>query len=223
MKQKLVLASILFPMMLLAQTNDAQLWENIYIETDITQKFYAHFNHEGRITNNISQFNYGYGDIGLSYKLFKKDHLSLDYVFVIKNYENGKVSYRHQYYAANTFKKKINPFTLYWRIMYQVEYDDVNSTENGKNGDYYIRNKLTIKWKTPGRYIPYIASELYYNADNDRKFGQQFDRLRTYAGCFYELNKIDMLEAYYLLEKHFQVNDPATNWVIGLGYDHLFY
>ena len=63
-----------------AQLNDAQLWENIYLEKNITKRWLVRMNHEGRISDNITNPNFYYFDIGVNYDYSKHFHFSLAYV-----------------------------------------------------------------------------------------------------------------------------------------------
>jgi hypothetical protein len=208
----------------IAQVNDAALWENIYLEKNIRPKLLIHLNHEGRITNNITQFHFAYADLGITYKFNKSFHVSLDYVIIEKKLINKNqmevLSTGHQFYVALTYKKKIKPFVFSFREILQAQYQDVYSSDKGKVPGTYARSKITVKYDL-NRFTPYIAGEIYYKLYNPRIY--QANRYRCFAGIFYQLNKINELELYYLFEKHFNENNPKTNYVIGVGFSHFFY
>ena len=209
--------------------NDAQLWENIYLEKNIfSKKYIAHINHEGRITENNSQFHYAYLDAGLTYKFKKYLRFSADYVFLYKktfdiNNTDFRNSLRHQVYLDFVVRKKIHKkFIFSDRNMFQWEWDDIYSTPSGNVSQFYYRNKLTVKYDR-GTLNPYIATEQYYSMVFYDKYGHQFDRSRYYLGVFYEMDAVNEFEAYYMLERHFNVDFPQNNWVIGIGFSHSFY
>src|SRR5438093_218498 len=89
-----------------AQNNDAQLWENIILEKNISQKLSARIVQQGRITENISKPSYNYFDCGFNYKINKHVHATIAYVWVEKRQQTDFWSTRHQAYAALTFRKK---------------------------------------------------------------------------------------------------------------------
>jgi hypothetical protein len=208
-----------------AQKNDAAVWENIYLQKRVTSKFLIHLNHEGRITQNITQFHYGYADMGLTYKPNKNFHASLDYVFIEK-IPNGKVlSIRHQFYLALTAKKKFKPFVFYYRQIIQSQVQDIYSSDYGRIPDNCLRSKITVKCEL-NRFTPYVASELYIRMNEPYAF--EADRYRCFAGVFYELTKLNTIEFYYLVERFFKETkpdaiNPVTNYVIGIGFAHTFY
>jgi hypothetical protein len=204
------------------QVEDAQLWENISVSVKLTRLTTFHFNHEGRIANNISLFHYAYGDFGITRMLNKHFKVEGDYVLVWKQTEDH-VSWRHQFYTALIFKQKLTPFELELRGMYQQQYQDIYSSDLGRYPSDYLRGKFTLSYKFNTypfyRFEPYFATETYYHLDNNDKYGSQFDRMRYFVGCFYSFNKKNTLELYYLFEKNFNTNDAAMNYVIGIGYE----
>src|SRR5437764_15138307 len=102
-----------------AQYNDAQLWENIYLSKKISRMFSVTFNEEGRIRNNVSDFNYLYGDFGLLAKLSKRFRASVDYEPLFT--QSAKRDHvKHQYYAFLKYKvKPVKRFEAEVREMYQ--------------------------------------------------------------------------------------------------------
>ncbi len=206
-----------------AQINDAQLWENINVEKNITSKLAARLNQEGRITENLSRPSFNYFDLGVNYKITKHIHATLAYVWVEKRQLDDSWSTRHQAYAAFSFRKKLKGFLLSDRQMFLWQVKDIFSSAYGHIADYYLRNKVTIRWDKTFRFQPYVASELYYRTYGPNDNWQfHFNRVRYFAGVFYHPNLINEFEAYYLIEHHFNINNPPTNWVIGLGYTHTF-
>jgi hypothetical protein len=202
--------------------NDAQFWQNIYIEKDLTQKFNFHVNEEGRITENMTLPSYIYADLGLTYKFKKYLRFTLAYVPIAKRLQTDFVSYNHQFYFDFVIKIKYHHFIFYERQMFQSQYGDINKSAIWNIPSYYLRNKITIKYKHR-RYIPYVAAELYYHDNYNQYNGMQSDRMRYYAGCFYELNKLNQIELYYLIEPHYNIPASFTNYIIGVGYAHNLY
>ncbi|MGZ4034895.1 MAG: DUF2490 domain-containing protein [Bacteroidia bacterium] len=226
----LTLLAVCFVRTFAQNNNDAALWENIYLEKNLTPRIILHFNHEGRITENITQFHYGYGDLGITYKFGKSFHATIDYVYVGKYLDKSGFSNRHQFYIAGTYKKKITKSLVFsFREMFQEQVQDIYSSEIGRLPVYFSRSKATFKYKL-NRFTPYIASELYVKLLEPARtghlsapYGPHANRVRYFAGIFYELNRVNEVELYYLIEKHFNEYNPQTNYVIGVGFAHTFY
>jgi hypothetical protein len=214
---------ICFRHCVIAQINDAQLWENITVEKNITQKISTRIVQQARFTENVSLPSFNYFDIGINYKINKHIHATLAYVWVEKRQLTDFWSTRHQAYACITFRKKINKFLLSDRQMFLWQVKDYYTSDFGYVPDYYLRNKFTIRYDKYFKVAPYLAEEIYYRTYGpDDPYQFHFNRLRCFAGIFYRPNLINEFEAYYLIEHHFNIADPVTNWIIGLGYTHTF-
>ncbi|MBI3502732.1 MAG: DUF2490 domain-containing protein [Bacteroidetes bacterium] len=223
MKNYLLILFLLVSGICFSQFDDAQLWENIYLEKNITQRWVIHMNEEGRITENITRPSYIYTDWGITYKACKHLHFTLAYVPIAKKQIDDYVSFRHQFYFDFTLKKKIHRFTFYDRQMFQNQYNDILRSPNWNIPSYYLRNKVTIKYNTKKDFIPYVAEEIYFQWNNSQPNGKETDRMRYYAGVFYEKDLINEFELYYLVEPHYHISQPFTNWIIGIGYARKLY
>ena len=217
----------------IAQYNDAQLWENIYIEKNITKRWIARVNEEGRITNNITNPSFYYFDIGVNYKMSK--HFHFEFAYVIGQKENNAFNEawttRHQAYIAVTLREKFGDFSINDRNMVQWQVQDIYTTATGKFPQYMLRNKFTIKYDKSFKWQPYISDEIYYQVNQlpGENMQYHFNRNRTFLGLYYNVNLINQWEAYYLIENNFNQNPESKNpsqqninWIIGLGYSHTF-
>jgi hypothetical protein len=204
-----------------AQTKDAELWENLYLEKQLSHNYNIHFNHEGRMTNNISKFNYAYGDFGFTGKLIKNLKYSVDYVLVFKQTQK-RASTRHQWYVDLSYKIKMKPLELNLRSMFQQQVQDIRSSDDGSIPEDYFRNKATLKYQFGVypwyKFEPYMACEVYDFLDSNTKYQPGVNRIRYFMGVFYNVNKKNAIELYYLIENNFNINNPPINYVIGLGY-----
>lgn len=220
-----VLCVIVFDQNVSGQYNDAQIWENVSVDKNLFRKWNLHFNHEGRIVDNASRFVYGYADLGLSYKFKKSLKFSADYVIVFKNTDK-RSSVRHQWYLDYTYKHKLGQLEMAWRNMFQQQVQDIYSSDFGAIPDNYLRNKFTFTYNFKKGFLynvkPYLATEFYYRVSNHDKDGYGFKRNRYYVGAFYTINKNAEVELYYLVEKNYNIIDPPTNYIAGIGFSKSF-
>lgn len=205
------------------QYNDAQLWENIYVERNLTHKLNWHINEEGKLTENFTIPSYIYTDLGLTYKFRKYLHFTIAYVPIMNRLPTDFVSYEHQLYFDGVLRIKYRHFVFYDREMLQEQFNNVFTSPVWNIPFYYLRSKLTVKYKLGLRYVPYLAAELYYHINNNQYNGLQADHVRCFAGCFYRLNTVNELELYYMIEPYFNVPWSQTFFVVGLGFAHDLY
>lgn len=202
------------------QRNDANLWASVSLKKLASQKVLIHFKQAARVSQNITQLNYSFSDIGMTYIFNKNINTSLDYRFINKLNSIQDLSLRHRLYWTLTLKKKIKPFVLVYRHRIQYQVEDVNSSETGNIHKYYTRSKITIKYDL-NKFTPYIAAELQSKIVNWEQLTTK--KLRLFAGFGYKINNTDEINLYYLIDKRFNQIDPVTNYVIGVAYTHTFY
>jgi hypothetical protein len=220
--------------------NDAQVWFNLYLEKKITKKFCIHLNQQDRWTNNVSQFNFAYSDIGITYKITKDIKILADYVFTQKrvNIQDANMDHYygtiHQYYIAMTFKKDIRRWRFMYRNMFQFQYNNPYTSYYGLIPYYYDRNKFIVKYELNKRFTYYVAEELYIPLNNPQI--KSIDRTRTFIGMFYNIFKHQQLELYFMYQDRLQNTTwfkERTNYntysyilekdfVYGIGYSFSF-
>lgn len=189
-------------------TNDAQVWFNLYIEKKINKHFSAHLNQQDRWTNNVSQFNFAYADIGLTFKLNKNIKFMADYVFTQKRANIKSSDYPvsfgtvHQYYVAAIAKKEIARWRFMYRLMYQFQFNNPYTSYNGLAAFHYLRNKFIIKYELNKRFTFYAAEELYIPLNSPQVTG--LDRNRTFVGMFLTTFKKQQLELYFMHQNRIQ-------------------
>ncbi len=203
--------------------NDAQLWENIYVEKNLTLKWNWHINEEGKLTENMTLPSYIYTDLGLTYKYKKYLHFTVAYVPIADRLMTGFVSYEHQFYFDYVLKVKYRHFIFYSREMIQTQYNNIYTSATWNVPYNYLRSKVTVKYRLGLRYVPYVATEFYYHINANQYDGVQFDHARYFAGCFYRMDAVNELELYYMIEPYFNIPAANTNFVIGLGFAHNLY
>ena len=116
--------------------------------------------------------------------------------------------------------------------MFQWQVQDILSSPTGRYAQYYARDKFSITFEKFFKLQPYIAEETYCFLNEPYVYWRyRFNRIRYFAGLYYNVNLANQWEIYYLIENNFNqtkfnsnytVENPQNNWVIGLGYSHTF-
>ena len=97
-------------------------------------------------------------------------------------------------------------------MRYQVLYRG-----QGRNPIKYLRNKLAVSYNFSKLVDPFIASELYFRIRNKPN---EFQKYRLDVGLDWRLGKKCNLSTFYRLQKEINVNNPALEHVIGIGYSY---
>ncbi len=201
--------------------DDAQLWLNLNLEKKLNDNFDVHFSHSSRISNNISEYRLGYGDIGVSYARNKNIKVMLDYVLRQRRNPDGSYSTRHRAYFAVILKKEISQFTFSYRYRFQGELRDVLTSEDGMIPRYYDRHKLSIKYELNKRYSVYVSEELYYPWYQAKNKG--FDRSRSAIGLICKLSKRKSIEGNFTYRHELNAfNRTNRDFIYSLTYSYEF-
>jgi hypothetical protein len=209
-------ACLLLDSQLFAQQNDAGLWTSVNFETKIVKKLTFNLSEEFRFNENITELGAYFTDIGLDYKINKHFQVSANYRFIQRRRTDDYYSFRHRYYAALKYSKKLKPFELTYRLQFLDQYEDIGRASDGGIPICYLRNKLSVKWDTKKPVTPYVSIEVFSPLNYPRQV--VFDNIRTQAGIEYTFTKHQKIEVYYLINKEINVSNPETNFVLGLGY-----
>ena len=213
--------------------NDAQVWLKLSVQKKLSDRFSVELKNQDRFANNVSEFTRMKADLGFIFKLNQHIRLRADYVFIEKRKLSGAYSPRHRYYFAITAKKDIMRWRFSYRNLFQSQYIEPFTSEDGYIPYYYDRNKITVQYEYNKYLSFYVAEELYLPLNNPQVKG--FDRSRTFVGLLYKLGKRQQLEAFFLYQAELQ-NDRdwfnqrntypdytlARDFVYGLGYSYSF-
>ncbi len=199
-----------------SQVQDANLWMNVSVEKKIIQSLSISLNQEFRMNENITELGTFFTEIGATYKINKYFRISANYRFINKRRLDDSYSKRHRYFFDLTIRKKFSPVILSFRTRFQSQYTDVFSSEDGKIPACYSRNKLTIKYDDGNNLKPYFYAELF--SPLKHPFDVFIDNARFSAGLEYEINRMNTIDVFYIFQKEYNVNNPETDHVIGLGY-----
>jgi len=208
------------PTLVMAQYNDAGLWLGATVEKKLSPDNTLMVSGECRMNENISQVGSAFADIGFAHKLSKYFSVSLNYRFIERRQPGYSYSTRHRLYVDVSGKYKWDKFSFSIRERIQAQVRDYNSSETGRFPEWYLRSKISIKYSLKKKIIPMIAVEIFYQLNNPK--GNEIDGIRYYAGFDYEFNKRHTLEPYYLIQSEKNVNNPETDFVIGLAYIYSF-
>ncbi len=203
-----------------AQVNDAGLWASVSVEKKITKKISATLSEEFRFNENITELGTAFTEAGVDYKVIKNLTAGVAYRFIQKRKVDDFYSLRHRAIFALTYKIKIKKFELTIKERFQMQYADVNTSEDGKISEQYLRSKLTLRYNSQKKYTPFISAELFYQLNNPA--GNEFDNVRYAAGFDYKINKFHSVDLFYLINREFNVNNPWTEYITGMAYNYTF-
>jgi hypothetical protein len=202
-----------------AQTEDFQLWSGINLDISITKKISFKIEEEIRLKNNVTEVDMYFTDAGISYDFWKNFTLAGNYRYTRKNEPEGIYSNMHKYYIDLEYDNNIGRFEYSFRTRYQSRYKNIKSSELGFRPEKHSRNKISLAYdiyRSPLK--PEIWCEIYYQLNNP--YGNGLDKIRVAPGLNYSINRANRIKIYYMIEKELSVKNPATNYILGIGYSY---
>jgi len=199
-----------------AQVNDAQLWLSVNLEKKLTSDFTIGFSEEIRLNENMTEVGTVYSDLGLSYRFLKRFKAGATYRFTLKRRLDDTYKKYHSWYAECTYKEKIKPVSMLLRLRYQSRYDEPYTSENAAISENHFRTKVTLKYDLDKKFAPYVFGEAFFGTGVPAY--RSFDQLRLCAGIEYSFNRMHMIDLHYLFRREYNVNNPETDYVVGVAY-----
>lgn len=191
----------------LRSQNDFGLWTNLAVEKEITKKFEIQVEGEGRFNQNVTRLNSLLSELSVKYKFNKYYALGASYRFTYYT----KNAFGNRFTLSNQVKYKIEDFTLNYRLNLQSDLSDVDPVE------YKIRNRIGVDYKINKHWELGLTGELFYSFYYNRNM---FDRYRFAFGVDHKLNKHHKIGASLMFQQEFNVADPQSDVVLGLGYKY---
>ncbi|MEO8087070.1 MAG: DUF2490 domain-containing protein [Bacteroidota bacterium] len=204
-----------------AQQNDFGIWSSVAVSHKFTQKLSATLEEQFRFNQNAGSIAQYFTDAGVEYSLSKRFKVGVCYRF-INSAQETYYSKRHRFYCDLSYKTKLSKVLLILRSRLQAQQQDIYSSDIGSISAWYSRNKITAKFDLDKKYTPYLATELFYMISTPDKGGGIIDKMRYTAGVSYEFNRVHAIDLYYILQQDRNVNDPVTDYVVGIGYIFTF-
>jgi len=216
----LFLFGMLYSLLIFPQVNDAALWLSINAEKKINPLLSVNLSQEFRINENITELGTFFTDAGITYKINKYIRFSANYRFTNKRRFDDSYSKRHRYYFDITVREKTKSFVFQFRTRFQSQYADIYSSADGKIPSYYSRNKFTTKIDLDKKITPYISVELFSPLNKHKIF--KIDNARYCGGFEYEINRMHSFDLFYMLQREYNVNNPQTDYILGIEYNIVF-
>ena len=203
------------------QKEDFAFWPGMKVSKNITKRWTTDLFVQARFSDNATFASNIFFDAGLKYKLSNHFRLGVDYVFVSQRSHKNPQSIGHQVYAEISYKTQYRKFKFNYKLIYQVQYQDVYSSEKGRIPGNYFRNKFQFDYNMSKLLDPFVYFEprilimpngfLLYN------------RFRVGGGFHIKLNYHNQLDVYFLFQNNFNEGIPNKTYILGMNYNIMFF
>ncbi len=202
-----------------AQVNDAGLWLSLDVEKQFTQAFSVQYGHSSRFNENITELGSFINELGVSYKLDKKQQITFTYRFAEKKQLNNMCKPQQRFSVDYRYKMKLSDIRVLFRMraQHQAYYMFIPDSEDQVRTS--IRPKVTLKYPI-SKFSAYVSAEgfvpVFYN---DYK---PLDKFRLSLGVEYEFNIHHSVQLKYLVQREFFTKNAVTDYIVGVGYEFKF-
>jgi len=214
---------------LLSQTYDFGLWTTLGMEKNLG-RLKIGTETEIRLKQNTAQLDRWSVRLDAAYSLLKRIDAGAGYQILYFNdskYSDFQIRHRTYFFLQGKYKSGNFTFSLRERFQRTTKDDTDRIKESGKIDTYNInpdlswRNRLKLTYDIPFFPVnPSISFESFYQFNNPD--GNRFDKLRFTLSFNYKLKKNHEFEAYGLLDKEININDPVQLYVAGVAYVYSF-
>jgi hypothetical protein len=204
---------------LVAQEKDAGLWTGIGLSYEVNKKLELSVSPEIRMEENISRTGSVFCDFGAEYKLGKGFFATATYRGGAKN----RIDYfqtRQRLQLGLGYKWKYEDFSISYALRYQ------GSIQGGLSGDSdadfitIIRNKVGVKYEGVKKYTFSMSYEFFNSAAAVNRL--EWQNWRWIAEAERKLNKRNFVSVGYLIQKNLVSSVPSSDFVVLVGYKHIF-
>lgn len=196
------------------QVQDNQLWAGPVLRYDLNDRLRFYLEQQFRFKDNISKYDFTYTEFALRYTLL--NYLDLKGIFrhsfipgnepgsALKDYDRSRINL-----DASTGTEVFNSgLKVGYRLRYQHSWE--NTTRLSSN---YLRNRIDLEYNLSKLADPYAEYENFFRFDNRNEFRQH----RYTLGMIWRITGELDLDTYFRYQYEINVNNPETDYIIGLG------
>lgn len=200
----------------ISQVKDFRTWTQLSIEKKFNRNWSIETLGGIRMGQNSTHMEVSYIESGLNYLISKNWQTELHYRYSNKTEYTDKFQSRHRLHFKVTYSKKVfNRIKTSTSLMFQKQYTNIYTSDDGMYPANYFRGQLKLAYDTNKQYEPYLSTELFYQLKYNKK---EFNRVRYELGFKYEINKYNQFKLFYMIQREFNEPNPIHSFIIGGAY-----
>ncbi len=201
---------------LFAQTRDFGIWTNLSLGKKVNNRLDFTLTESVRFDENATQLAQHLTSLTASFKITKKLSVSSTLRYAQKFKYDKSINLKSRFQIGFLYKVRIKNLGINLEERFQSQLTNVKRVDNWEIPSNYMRTRITVKYDFKKKIEPFFSTELFYNV------GVNFDNLRSRLGFSYEIDKFQSFKVFYMIDKEFNVKNPSTNYILGLGYKFSF-
>lgn len=201
---------------LLSQDQDFRGWYSVSYDNELFNLFDFSISPQLRMKENHSQLDSWIVDAEMDYEVIDDVEVGSRYRYKMEA-DNGLFKDRiHRIGFYGKYSYRLKPFDLYYRTIYQWEFENINSSVDGRMPEEVWRHKVQAKYdRNKIDYKPFISFE-YYDVVRPMEDTNKH-KMRFKGGVEYKINKHYSVSLGYIYQKELNQPNPSIDHIIALG------
>lgn len=209
----------LIPFLGLSQEKDAGLWSGIGLSYEVNKKLEVSVSPELRLEENLSRISSAFCDFGAEYKLGSGFSASATYRIGGRNRIDFYQT-RQRLQLGLGYKWKFENFSISYALKYQASIQGALSGESDADFVTIIRNKVGVKYDGFKKYSLSSSFEFFNSASEENRL--EWQNWRSTTEVERKINKRNFVSLGYLIQKDLISSVPSMDFVVLVGYKHIF-
>ena len=199
-----------------AQQKDFGLWTAFELEKDLSKNLELDIAVENRLKDNLNQRDESFINTDISYR-FGLFAAGFGYRLTNNNEKEENYGYSHRFHWQFRIRPEWQRFSFDYRIRFQSQYFNIQSTENGFIPENYLRNKIKADYTIrKSKFEPSVSYELFYFINQTGN--NYIHRKRFSLEMEYKINKNNSFQLSYIIHETINEKDPVNRYILGIGY-----
>lgn len=211
-----ILFFVLNSTFLFAQQKDFGFWTAFELEKELSKDLELDVTVENRLEDNLNQRDESFIGTDISYR-FGLFAAGFGYRLTNNNENEENYGYSHRFHWQFRIRPEWQRFSFDYRIRYQSQYFNIQSSENDVIPENYLRNRIKTGYNIKkSKFEPSVSYELFYFIN--QKGNNYIHRKRFSLEMEYKINKNNSFELSYIIQETINEVDPVNRYILGLGY-----
>lgn len=198
------------------QVQDAGMWLSASGEVKLNPVWTVVLSEELRLVDNMRVPSTSFTELDVEYNIGSAWRISAQYRIIGRLGDANGWTTAHRISGDLRYRLKLAHGDVIARLRFQHQDGLGWFFDQFCDVSQKIRPEVTLRWRASPQWRPYLSAEIFCPIYAG---GVTFpDKWRIKGGALYQMNKRHVLDIYYMVQHEFNVREPETDFVIGIGY-----
>ena len=197
---------------------DLHLCTGVKIEKTFAKDWTISLEEEIRLKHNMTEINNYFTEAGLRYRINKNFALEGDFRYTRDKKQDNTYESLSRYNFDLRYKGKLDFLTIYYRLRYQKEVEDMKIFDLNAPYEKQFRNRITIGLNSLKKIEPYVSAEIFQVFTP--YVSSQFKYYRVVGGIRYEPGRFGQFNVAWGFNRELVSAEPAMIYMFKIKYKY---